>query len=138
MKYVAISIGLGLLAVSGVASAQPALKIFAGFEPGRYSVAPADANAQTRGEALTNSCVISPEALIHAGFEAANGRDCMHTVIENTTESATVAYSCRGLGSGRTTVILDNKNHYTLDAQGIQGRLPFALRREYKRIGACN
>ena len=75
--------------------------------------------------------------LLHTGLEEADGRDCAHTVIENTSERATVAYSCRGLGSGRTTIIKDNRNHFTIDAQGIRGREPFAMRQEARRVGDC-
>ena len=59
------------------------------------------------------------------------------TIVEDTAERATVAYSCRGLGSGRTTIVKDNRNHFTIDAQGIRGREPFAVRQEFKRVGDC-
>ena len=71
------------------------------------------------------------------GLEAADGKSCVHTIVEDTTERATVAYSCRGLGSGRTTIVKDNRNHFTIDAQGIRGREPFAVRQEFKRVGDC-
>jgi hypothetical protein len=127
---VGLVFGLG----SGVAlAAVPALQIFAGrdFEPGLFAVTPAEG-----GEAQ-NVCVANPEMLVHAGLDAANGRDCLHTVVEDNGELATVAYSCRGLGSGRTMIVKDNRNHFTVDAQGIRGREPFALRVEYKRVGSC-
>jgi len=124
------------LASAAAAVAQPAaLQLFGGrdFEPGQFSVSPLDSS---RGGA-TNKCVISPEILLHTGLEAANGKNCVHTVIEDTAERATVAYSCRGIGSGRTTVIKDNRNHFTVDAQGIRGKEPFATRQEFKRVGDC-
>ena len=74
---------------------------------------------------------------MHVGLEAADGKSCVHTIVEDTAERATVAYSCRGLGSGRTTIVKDNRNHFTIDAQGIRGREPFAVRQEFKRVGDC-
>ena len=125
--------------VSAAAVAQPAvLQLFSGrdFQPGQFSVSPVG-DASRRDGGAVNRCVISPETLLHAGLEAANGKNCIHTIVEDTAERATIAYSCRGLGSGRTTIIKDNRNHFTVDAQGIRGREPFAMRQEYKRIGDC-
>ncbi len=114
---------------AAAAFAQPvALSLFGGgdFQPGAYSVSSA-----------ANRCIISPESLMHVGLEAADGKNCVHTVVEDSAERATVAYSCRGLGSGRTTIVKDNRNHFTIDAQGIRGREPFAVRHEFKRVGDC-
>lgn len=119
----------GALVAATAAFAQPVtLSLFGGgdFQPGSYSVS---------GGA--NRCIMSPESLMHVGLEAADGKSCVHTIVEDTTERATVAYSCRGLGSGRTTIVKDNRNHFTIDAQGIRGREPFAVRQEFKRVGDC-
>lgn len=119
----------GTFVAAAAAFAQPVtLALFGGgdFQPGSYSVS---------GSA--NRCIISPESLMHVGLEAADGKSCVHTVVEDTAERATVAYSCRGLGSGRTTIVKDNRNHFTIDAQGIRGREPFAVRQEFKRVGDC-
>ncbi len=119
----------GVLVTAVAAFAQPVtLSLFGGrdFQPGLYSVS---------GSA--NRCIASPESLLHVGLEAADGKGCVHTVVEDTAERATVAYSCRGLGSGRTTIVKDNRSHFTIDAQGIRGREPFAVRQEFKRVGDC-
>jgi hypothetical protein len=117
--------------LSATAAAQaPSLQLFGSgdFAPGRYSVS---------GGGDASRCVISPESLLHSGLEAADGKGCAHTVVEDTPDRATVAYSCRGLGSGRTTIVKDNRNHFTIDAQGIRGREPFAMRQELRRVGDC-
>lgn len=139
MRRIYIITALGLFMTA--ATAQPvSLQLFGGkdFEPGLYSVSAIDAASKARGNGEPNRCVISPESLLHTGLEAADGQNCVNTVVEDTAERATVAYSCRGIGSGRTTIIKDNRNHFTVDAQGIAGRTPFAMRQELKRIGNCN
>lgn len=140
MRRMVILSGLTLVAAVAAAAAQPAgLAIFAGkdFQAGRFSVSPIDEDSRARMGGVANRCLISPETLIHTGLEAADGKNCVHTVVEDTPDRATVAYSCRGIGSGRTTIVKDNRNHFTVDAQGIRGREPFAMRHEVKRIGDC-
>lgn len=133
MRRRLIVTGLGLVSAAAVAQV-PSLQVFGAndFQPGLYSVSAAGGGGET-----LNKCVASPETLMHAGLEGADGRNCTHTVIEDTPDRATVAFSCRGVGSGRTTVIKDNRNHFTIDAQGIRGREPFALRQEARRVGNC-
>lgn len=139
MRRIVIFTGLAFATVAAAAAQPATLQLFGGrdFEAGEYSVAPLDDDSRASMGAAVNACLVSPESLMHAGFAAANGRDCAHTVVEDTPVRATIAYSCRGLGSGRTTIIKDNRSHFTVDAQGIRGREPFALRAEYKRTGDC-
>jgi hypothetical protein len=134
MRAPLIIAALGSFAAAAAAQA-PQLQLFGSgdFQTGRYSVAAANGGGES-----ASKCVASPETLLHAGLEEADGRSCVHTVVEDTPERATVAYSCRGLGSGRTTIVKDNRNHFTIDAQGIRGREPFAMRQEVHRVGECS
>jgi hypothetical protein len=138
MRRFAIMLFSGAVWALTAGAAPDTLKVFSGgqFEPGRYDIAPAAGGS--RAAPAGGLCIASPEALVHAGLEAVDASNCVNTVIEDTLERATITYSCRGVGSGRTTILLDNRSHFTVDAQGIRGREPFALRQEYKRVGGCS
>lgn len=62
---------------------------------------------------------------------------CDHTVIEDSAESVTVQYTCRGKGYGRTHIRRETDRLIQLDAQGIAGGIPFDFAVEGRRIGDC-
>lgn len=112
------------------------LKLFTGgFEPGMWQVKPLDADSQTRLPHGATQCLASPDKLIHAGHSSADDQ-CGHTVIEDSADRATITYVCKGRGYGRTSIRRDGSG-FVIDAQGIDGREPFEMRGEYKRIGSC-
>lgn len=138
MRRIVILPLVGLASAAAFAAQPASLQLFAAdFQPGEYSVTAVDADSLSRSDGPAKRCIIAWESLLHVGLDAADGKNCVHTVVEDTADRATVAYSCRGLGSGRTTIVKDNGNHYTIDAQGIRGREPFAMRQEFKRVGNC-
>ena len=116
----------------------PSLKLFADgmFEPGLWRVEPLDADSRARMPGGQSICIAAPDALAHAGMAPANG-SCIHTIVNDAPDRATITYSCKGQGSGRTTILRDARNRFTVDAQGIAGREPFAMRGEYRRVGEC-
>ena len=112
------------------------LKLFAaGFQPGMWQVTPLDSDSQTRWSGNQAQCLISPDQIVHAGHSSADDQ-CGHTVIEDSADRATVAYVCKGRGSGRTSIRREGRG-FVVDAQGIDGRDPFEMRGEYKRVGTC-
>ncbi len=62
---------------------------------------------------------------------------CERLVIEDGTERATVQYTCRGRGFGRTTIRRETRQLVQIDTQGIADGLPFADSIEARRIGDC-
>lgn len=128
---------LCLLPLATVAAASPSnLKLFSGgFEPGLWQIRPLDADSQMRSGSQAQ-CLATPDRLVHTGHSSADG-DCGHTIVEDSADRATVTYVCKGRGYGRTSIRRDG-NGFIVDAQGIDGREPFELRGEYKRVGACS
>ena len=124
---------LGILAAAAPA---PALTLFdGGFQPGLWQMTPLDSDWQMRAPNGQAQCLIGPERLVHAGHSSANA-DCGHTVVEDAADRATVTYVCKGRGYGRTSIRRDGDG-FIVDAQGIDGRDPYEMRGQYKRIGAC-
>jgi hypothetical protein len=112
------------------------LKLFAGgFQPGMWQARPMDTDSQRRLPNGTSLCLASPDKLIHAGHSSAD-EQCGHTIIEDSADRATVTYVCKGRGYGRTSIRRDGSG-FVIDAQGIDGREPFEMRGEYKRVGSC-
>lgn len=129
-----------LCAASGAFAAMPlpSLKLFADgmFEPGLWHVEPLDADSRARVPDGQSICLADAGALALAGMAPADS-SCVHTIVNDAPDRATITYICKGRGSGRTTIFRDARNHFTVDAQGIAGREPFAMRGEYRRIGDC-
>lgn len=125
---------VGLLAA---AAPVPSLKLFGGgFQAGMWQMTPINAAGQGRAAAAGPQCVAAPDRLIHTGHSTADG-DCGHTVVEDGSDRATVTYVCKGRGYGRTSIRREGDG-FIVDAQGIDGRDPYELRAEYKRVGDCN
>lgn len=123
---------VGLLA----AASAPSLKLFSGgFEGGLWQMTPLDADGQMRSPNGAAVCLVAPDRLIHTGHSTANG-DCGHTIVEDGADRATVTYVCKGQGYGRTSIRRDGDG-FIVDAQGIDGRNPYQMRAQYKRVGAC-
>lgn len=65
------------------------------------------------------------------------GLACQQSVISSDARSVTVRYSCPGVGSGRTEILVETPRLVQIDSQGLDRGAPFALRAEARRIGAC-
>ena len=124
------------LALLAAAAPVPGLKLFSsGFEAGLWQMTPLDPDWQSRAPNGLSKCLVSPDMLVHAGNSSADG-DCGHTVVEDSAERAIVTYVCKGRGYGRTS-IRRTGDGFIVDAQGIDGRNPYEMRGQYKRVGAC-
>lgn len=62
---------------------------------------------------------------------------CERLVIENGTDVASVQYTCRGKGYGRTAIRRESAQLLQIDTQGLAGGLPFVMTGEGRRIGDC-
>ena len=133
VHVLACLVPLGILAAAAPA---PALKLFSsGFQAGLWQMTPLDADWQMRAPNGQAQCLASPAMLVYAGHSSA-GSDCGHTVVEDAADRATITYVCKGRGYGRTSIRRDGDG-FIVDAQGIDGRNPYEMRGQYKRVGAC-
>ncbi len=123
------------LAATAAAPASDLKLLSNGFRPGLWQVTPLDSDSQTRWSGNQTQCLISPAQIVHAGHSSADDQ-CGHTIVENADDRATVTYVCKGRGYGRTSIRRDGDG-FIVDAQGIDGREPYQIRGQYKRIGTC-
>lgn len=63
---------------------------------------------------------------------------CDRLVVEDTANSVTVQYTCRGRGYGRTHIRMESDQLVQLESQGISGGLPFDFAAEVRRLGSCD
>ncbi|MGL6044430.1 MAG: DUF3617 domain-containing protein [Sandaracinobacteroides sp.] len=120
-----------LLMLAGAqAMAQPALPIPAlqDYEPGMWQIR---AIGATGSQSL---CVADPNLLLTGGRAAS---DCSFSLISSQPNGAVVTYKCSAGRSGRTELRREAGGLYTVNAQGVEGGLPFAARSEWRRTGAC-
>lgn len=123
--------------IAAAAAAQtgaPPLKIFGGFAPGQYRIEARDSDSRTHVADGRSICLAAPAALIRDG--AGPGDGCGYTVVENSDKAATVTYSCKISGAGRTTLHLVD-GHFRVEAQGFRNREPFETTVNYHRVGDC-
>ena len=111
------------------AADRPALVALDQLQPGKWSLTSRDPAFAPRA-----ICLGDPRVLLQIRQPVA---DCSRVVITNDPTSATVNYSCRGTGSGRTTVRVETPRLVQVDTQGIAGGAPFDLTIEARRTGDC-
>jgi hypothetical protein len=62
---------------------------------------------------------------------------CRSFTVQDTAEAVTVHYTCPGNGYGQTSVRFESAQLVQLETQGIAQGLPFNVRAEVRRVGAC-
>lgn len=62
---------------------------------------------------------------------------CERLVLEDGPAAASVQYTCRGKGFGRTSIRRETPQLIQLETQGLAGGLPFVMTGEGRRIGDC-
>ncbi len=107
----------------------PTLAALSGLEPGQWQLRASD------GSASRSICVSDPRSLLQIQHSQAV---CSRFIIANDPKSATVHYTCPGLGHGRTTLRVETPRLVQIDSQGIADNAPFAVHVEGRRMGACN
>lgn len=63
---------------------------------------------------------------------------CRTFTVQDTAEAVTVHYACPGNGYGQTSVRFESAQLVQLETQGVAQGLPFNMRAEVRRIGACS
>ncbi len=74
-----------------------------------------------------------PSAMLFAGRPP--GAGCRVTVVTDTPARAVLTWSCPGGDSGRSDIRRDHAGLYVVHAQGVWGRLPFAIQSEFRHVG---
>ena len=116
-----------LLAVPGGAQTS-GLAVTGGLERGEWTLTFRD------GSPSRLICVRDGSELIQLQHPDQN---CSQFVIEDNVTEATVQYTCRGNGYGRTTIRRETGSLIQIDSQGIVGGRPFELSAEGRRTGTC-
>ncbi|MDQ8755480.1 hypothetical protein RCO27_04490 [Sphingosinicella sp. LHD-64] len=126
----AFLLGLGALgASSAVPQGRGALPVLDRLEAGQWEL------RTPSNSRIAAICLGDPGQLVQPRHQ---GTDCPRTLIGSDDRSVTVRYSCPGTGSGRTVVRVETPRLAQIDSQGLDRGIPFAVRAEARRIGACN
>lgn len=110
-------------------AAGPALAALARIEPGQWQVKPVGSDAAPR-----TLCITDPAVLIQ--YEHAPTA-CRHFTIADLPDTATVRYTCPGMGHGQTTIRIVTPRSFLLSTQGIASGTPFEDDFEARRLGDC-
>lgn len=122
---------LALLAFLGPAltAQRPSLAMLDHLQPGQWEVRDRDlAGGRSR------LCIENGRRLI----QIRHMREvCRSFTVQDTADSVTVHYTCPGNGYGQTSVRYESTQLVQLETQGIAQGLPFNIRAEVRRVGAC-
>lgn len=124
----ALAGGLLLLAGNGtVPQRKPALTALNGIELGEWRLRSASGERRL--------CIANRWAVLQIMHGTTQ---CQHFVMENTSRSATIRYTCPSHGHGRTTIGVETPRLIRIDTQGVADGSPFSENYEARRVGACN
>jgi len=115
-------------AVPAIPQAQSAIPLLDRLEAGQWELRGA-------GNALIAAICLGDRALLARPQH--RGLVCQQSVISSDARSVTLRYSCPGVGSGRTEILVETPRLAQIDSQGLDRGVPFALRAEARRTGAC-
>lgn len=122
---------LALLAFLGPAltAQRPSLAMLDHLQPGQWEVRDRDlAGGRSR------LCIENGRRLI----QIRHMREvCRSFTVQDTADTVTVHYTCPGNGYGQTSVRYESAQLVQLETQGIAQGLPFNIRAEVRRVGAC-
>ncbi|WP_298190209.1 DUF3617 family protein [Novosphingobium sp.] len=113
----------------GLTAQRPSLAMLDHLQPGQWEVRDRDlAGGRSR------LCIESGRRLI----QIRHMREvCRSFTVEDKADAVTVHYTCPGNGYGQTSVRYESAQLVQLETQGIAQGLPFNIRAEARRIGAC-
>lgn len=113
-----------------VSAASPSdLMVLQKIEPGQWDIRPLDVRDGGR-----TMCITNPATFLTLGHP---GMTCSRIDITNTAHEAVVHYRCPGAGSGQTSLRLETPRLVQIETQGILRQMPFQMRFEARRTGAC-
>lgn len=121
------SLAVAAFAVPGIAQS-PGLSLVAGLQKGEWTITFRDGRLGRRICLRDGADLVQ---LQHAG------ENCSRFVIEDNPTEATVQYTCRGNGYGRTTIRRETGALIQIESQGIANGQPFELSAEGRRTASC-
>lgn len=108
---------------------RPSLAMLDHLQPGQWEVRDRDlAGGRSR------LCIENGRRLIQIRHMR---ETCRSFTVQDTAEAVTVHYTCPGNGYGQTSVRFESAQLVQLETQGIAQGLPFNMRAEARRVGAC-
>lgn len=128
VRRVLMLAAFGLAAVAPVAGSAPQLAALARLQDGLWELRFRD------GSPTRRVCWHDPWRLIQLEHPDIA---CDRLVIEDTPAAASVQYTCRGKGFGRTAIRTETAQLIQFETQGLAGGLPFVLTGEGRRLGDC-
>lgn len=120
-----------LAAVPGAAvtAERPALAMLDQLQPGQWEVRDRDLSG-----GRSRLCLANGRRLIQIRHMR---ETCRSFTVQDTADTVTVHYTCPGNGYGQTSVRFESAQLVQLETQGIAQGLPFNVRAEVRRVGAC-
>lgn len=131
LRHLLAGAGLAIAAVPGSAltAERPALAMLDQLQPGQWEVRDRDVSGGRR-----RLCIENGRRLIQIRHMR---ESCRSFTVQDTADAVTVHYTCPGNGYGQTSVRYENAQLVQLETQGIAQGLPFNVRAEVRRVGAC-
>ncbi len=114
--------------LAGPAVPQPAVPLLDRLEAGQWEL-------RGPGNNLIAAICLGDRAVLAQPHH--RGLACQRSVVSSDARSVTLRYSCPGIGSGRTQILVETPRLVQIDSQGLDRGAPFALRAEGRRTGAC-
>lgn len=116
-------------AAPALTAQRPSLAMLDHLQPGQWEVRDRDlAGGRSR------LCIENGRRLIQIRHMR---ESCRSFAVQDTADAVTVHYTCPGNGYGQTSVRFESAQLVQLETQGIAQGLPFNMRAEVRRVGAC-
>lgn len=80
-------------------------------------------------------CITDPQILLQLQHRSVA---CTRFVVEDGSQGGRVTYSCPGIGTGATRVVVETPRLIRVESQGISRGLPFSFEYEGRRTGPCH
>lgn len=123
-------VALAVFSCPPLIAERPSLAMLDQLQPGQWEVRDRDlAGGRTR------LCIENGRRLIQIRHMR---EACRTFTVQDTAEAVTVHYACPGNGYGQTSVRFESAQLVQLETQGVAQGLPFNMRAEVRRIGACS
>jgi hypothetical protein len=123
-----VAVGAAFLLLAAFSQEAAAPSALDRIEAGRWEV------RRFAGNSLGTICLGDRTLLAQVQHR---GGACSRELVSSNGRAVTVQYSCRGTGSGRTTLRVETPRLVQIDSQGLDSGQHFAIRGEARRIGPC-
>jgi hypothetical protein len=126
---VGAALALAVFPGAAVTAERPALAMLDQLQPGQWEVRDRDLSG-----GRSRLCLENGRRLLQIRHMR---ETCRRFTVQDTAEAITVHYTCPGNGYGQTSVRFESAQLVQLETQGIAQGLPFNVRAEVRRVGAC-